>query len=265
MLFEPPIDLSPKPPLNPQYMIMCRARTGSTLLSYALGCHSELMGDGEIFNEGDFTKVNPMKAIFKLKTSEALQIKSQTRVDMRKYLDHFHGRLNGFKLLYGQWDEIPYLFDHLKDTRPHIKIIYLERNVSHSVVSDWMARTRGLFHKYQAEDVPYPDAVNIPLDHVDWYFEKFANRQPFYRNQLSGLDSIEIHYEDLIRQWDEACYQIESFLRIKSELLPKITKKVLPEPENYVINYNEVRERCDSLMRELYSPKLPESSGVKTD
>lgn len=237
---------------------MCRARTGSTLLSHALGCHSELMGDGEIFNDGDFTRVNLMKAIFKLKTSEAIQdnIQIQTRVDMRKYLDHFHGRLNGFKLLYGQWDEIPYLFDHLKDTWPHIKIIYLERNMSHSVISYWMARTRGLFHKYQAEDAPQPDNINIPLEHVDWYFEKFTNRQPFYRNQLSGFDSIEIHYENLIGQWEETCHQIESFLKIKSELLPQITKKVLPEPEGYVINYKEVCERCDSLMSELYSPKL---------
>lgn len=240
MLFEPPIDLSWQPPTKPpHYLILGCPRTGSTLLSWAMASHPQLNGTGELFDHAYYAHDPVARATLKL----PWQADFPKLPDLSHYLTYYTSKLNGFKLLYGQLDKFPYIWQVLLSAWPDLQVIHLERDLADCVVSYYMAYTRGLWNSDHSSP-NQPPKVAIPLEVANSYILNYHHRKSEYQQKLSGLRHITINYDTMTNSWNETCSRIEQFLKIEEISLPQQVRKILPKAEKFVINYQQLQEHC---------------------
>lgn len=251
MLFEPPIAVAGRPPSPPpHYLIMTSPRTGSTLLSNAIASHSQITGGNEIFAKGrDAARTYLLQALYGVSWKFGEQASLNCFPDLTPYLEYFTSRLNGFKLLYGQLDEFPYLWDQLFGVWSDLSVIYLERNLPDCIVSHYLTKSRAVYHKRPDEYVDVPTRMEVPMTEVPLYFESFVVPKIQYQRILSRFRRLTIQYEHMVSEWDDVCQRLEIFLHIKTEKLPQTLRKLLPNPREFVLNYDDIERECFKLAR----------------
>ncbi|HMS64413.1 MAG TPA: hypothetical protein PKD83_04065 [Ignavibacteria bacterium] len=217
-----------------KFVIYTRGRTGSTLLTDLINCHSEIFCDVEIFN---FMYSNgkvlfpelyidscSKRAVLKKKSTYGFKVKISQLKNEHKYKNY---------------EKI------LEDLcRKGWKFIYLKReNYITHMISNKMAAETNVYH-LKNEDEPYKKKIHIEgkllLDAIK-FGEETAKEE---EENLKNIPHLKILYEKDL--WDNSKHQetadrIFSYLGLSSQKVKANYKKVVPvDLRETIINFDEV-------------------------
>lgn len=210
---------------NTRFLIVGRARSGTTLLTKLLNSHSQVTCDGEIFHRTVINMYHHFRRLAektdrqvygaKLLSYQMVQVQKMVNAD--RFLERLHSS--------------------------NVKIIHIERNTFFQTLSLLVAQKSNGYHSDKGAafsgDKLYVDPVNF-LERVRWN-EALLN---YERILLANIPHFKISYEDDLCDPDNqrsTFANLCEFLGIKVEKVPIPLKKVLPEnPQQIVKNFSEV-------------------------
>ena len=229
---------------SPKFVILSYPRTGSTLLCRALNKHPDLSVQDEILhpNESNMVRWREHVGYSNLETikddadGEFNRIKKVPEDFLANAFDH----LNGFKILYVQILPDSPIWEQLIEL--DVKIIYLERNLLCSAFSFKHCMVSGAWTAFNDQYLPHVNFEMNPVWLTD-YLEKIQNIQEGISRKLTTLTSMNVKYNDLVKNWNKEISDIQYFLDIKQGTLPKITTKRTKMPfESLITNYGGIRK-----------------------
>ncbi|MCT7989013.1 methyltransferase domain-containing protein [Laspinema olomoucense] len=218
-----------------QFIIICPARTGSTMLVHSLNSHPEIICHGEVMapdNRPDLIGLN-----FEIESplrDKLTQLREQDPVSfLYDFVLHPSSfRAVGFKFKYEELSLPSYqaVLDSIM-FRKDVLIIHLTRkNLLKRYVSQLMAtQFTNIF--WISNSSEKPDPARIRLDPKDCLneFKLIAQRQEKFRDYLKAHQLLEVNYEDLVTETDLTLQTIQDFLGVSQQKLIVRTKKVLSE------------------------------------
>jgi hypothetical protein len=255
-----------------RFIILCSARSGSTMLSSALNSSSEIVCFRELFNAAvhfiDFDVEGYQR--------DSVEDRALRDKDFREFIERrifcAHGedvRAVGFKAMY---DHI-WVFEGLSEylaAQPDIRVIHLQRrNPLRSFVSLRIAETSGNWVEPllppRAPWVPgpvrrairpfrralsairhpalEPKAVTLSPEECRFYFSWAEEKTNEYGDQFREHPILTLYYEDLARHPRAELERVQRFLGLPPRSLPIGTLRQNPEPlRELLANYDELRE-----------------------
>lgn len=240
---------------NTRFIILCPARTGSTMLRMAINshpsvtCHGELLGPNRILG---FEKARMSKTV--LTDNEAMDLRSANSFEFI-YNNAFtiNSSAVGFKLLYSQVGDIQFaeLMEKLV-TDTEIRIVHLwrrnllDRYLSFRLLLASIKATGGKDVENKSvlakrREVNKPAAVSVPPEFV----AQDCRNQIAARNRMlsyfSGHPIYEMVYEDLIASPASYLDALCDFLSVERKPLhlPAKREQTISKKE-YFSNYQEL-------------------------
>jgi|ERR1043166_3836080 LPS sulfotransferase NodH len=233
-----------------RFIILCAARTGSTMLRHQLTSHPEICCHGEVMTSaamrsfvGLDDKAEPPLA------AKLLELRQRDPVGFMNEFVLFAGtkRAVGFKIKYEElvlpeWQAV--LNALLADTE--LKVIHLtRRNRLKRVISKITAtKVNRVYNVLKSGDLPTRQRLRVSPQECIADFKEVAEREEKFRN-LFGHEKIESVYEELVEPNTGELERIQSFLGVAPQPLPPQTLKINPD------TLSDILENYDELKREL--------------
>lgn len=234
-----------------KFVIICAARTGSTLLVHLLRSNSQVISHGEVFLDSGIGflmgKYAQQRKRGELSEEELFALRTNSLSSFfNKYVYDFQGkRAAGFKFktdemfldLYA--DVTSYLQDNCD-----IHVLFLRRKnlldqyISHQVVLNQTAVTLITDDK----DRPVVQPFEVDMGDCKNYIACVQQREKDALSLLSGHEICFVNYEDLVDS--QAVHEeMQRFLNLDVQPLSSKTKKIIKRQEDIVLNYTEVFSR----------------------
>lgn len=209
-----------------RFLILTRARTGSNLLISYLNNHPNIRAYGEVFgNIGNKNIQDLIDIVYSKKSHITKSV--------------------GFKIFYYHpndsksqdiWDYL------LSDIR--IKVIHLKRkNLLRSLVSELIAYKTNIWKEIHVGNSIKSDQKKIYVD-VNSLINQINQNLEWiesFEKKFKEHDSMNINYEDLVKNPDSTLNSIFSFLQVKKIKVQSFLQKQNPEKlEDLIINYSEL-------------------------
>jgi len=235
-----------------KFIILSYKRSGSTMLYTLLQSHPDIRCHGELFLKEKEKK----DTLFHLYRNNSLIAKFLFHSPLRSYIigkylkDIFQERDEekaiGFKLMYGQARDFPYILYWIK--RHRVKILHLHRrNILKTCLSVKLALQRGRGHSKKIlptkkitidENMILGELTSIArrLKFMDWFCSLY----------FPHLSYIDIYYEDFLSDMEANCKKLLNFLGIKSDIFLKTELKKL-NPNSVI----DIVENYEKLVKAL--------------
>lgn len=258
-----------------KFMIVGKARTGTSYLQTLLGSHSQIISKGEIFH------------LLAKKKEDLHKIVSNPVQHLEKNVYKSHGELIravGFKGLYEQLGRDNFFLGNMKTIHLsssvkkrrqafmryrdnninineamerldealmhlindyNIKIIHIKRkNKFHTFLSEQLAN---ISDKWKSTDGHYISApLNIDITDCTRFFEGVTTMENRYDALFKDHDMLQVTYEDLTQNTDETSIRIQSFLGVDvKELSSPLRKQNRRAASDVVLNYHELKSKFE--------------------
>lgn len=228
-----------------RFVIICPARSGSTMLVHSLNSHPEITCHGESF--GDTASL-----VGVCKGSPAERCLARVRdADCVRYLEEFvlgmcGTKVVGFKFKYDElvWAKHRRVVDKLTKDRS-ILVIQLDRaNLLKRCVSYYAVnKVTHICNTTKVEEVPKGVRLRIEPSQMAADFALIEQREKLFSSRFERHRRLRITYESLVEQYDQTMESIQEFLGVEIRHLPARTLKMLPDQVQDVLeNYEEVRD-----------------------
>ena len=234
-----------------KYVIVCQARTGSTMLSSALENHIEVCGHGEVLNLRndkvlEFYGLNynqPGPIVNLLRTKLAL-----SPADYLHEYVFYAGDLKavGFKFKYEELSN-PLFFGartYLQRCKD-IKIIHMIReNLWERFLSEHIAIN--ITKRFNSRDEPIRLSelkFSLNKEKVKSSFDQTEEWQKRYFSLFSNHDSIKVCYEKFLEDPNSEFSRVTDFLNVSSVNFEPLTKRISKEQSQneMVTNLSEIK------------------------
>jgi len=225
--------------MTDKYIIVCQARTGSTLLSTALQQNPEIAENGEVF-----LRIYDYVLMFGLNwREEAPQIPlayKLAEIRERDYLSFLYdwafyagrAKVAGFKFKYEELSLPVYqrLVDRVAaDTS--IAILHLIRdNLLERYLSQKRAVESWVFEASPDRAHLETKSYIITPQECENDFRRSQDLQASYRLMFKHHNLLEIRYEDLAGDFDRAMTSVQEFLGVKPVKIQKALRKIQQGP-----------------------------------
>ncbi len=279
------------PSTHTRFFILCRARTGSTMLASSLNGSPDIICFRELFNpimDGIGYHVEG----YDNQSAEDQELRNRDFKEfLRRRIFCAHPeeiRAVGFKMPSEHFLAVPALLDWLADD-PEIRVIHLKRrNLLRMLVSLRIAlrtggwsedRKRTLGSKFKLANVP--GAARHPLRALkrlrkfmrppepEWkaqrtplsltaaecreFFEQTEREAKYYSDPFGSHPGLTLYYEDLLSNRRETLNRVQAFLGVERRRLAPTTRRQNPEPMRELIeNYDELYEAFRDTPREAF-------------
>jgi hypothetical protein len=247
------------PEKSSRFIIICPARTGSTMLMHSLNSHPEIICHGEVMapeNRADLVGLN-----FHIESPLRDKLTQLREQDPISFLDNFvlhpgsYGAV-GLKFKYEELSLPSYkaVLDYLI-SRKDILIIHLTRkNLLKRYLSQAIAtQVTNIF--WISNQNERPDNVRIRLDAQECLneFKFMEERQQRFRGYFQEHRMVELTYEDLLTEYESAMEKIQNFLGVKLQKLIIPGEKILSDNlEDIIENFSELKGYLKGTKYEVY-------------
>jgi len=212
-----------------KFIIICRSRTGSSLLKSLLDHHPEIACSGEIFKtlQGKDTHT-VWNQFFNKKPKNIKQVGCK--------IFYYHPLDGGTEV----WDLI--------ERDSEIKIIHLIRK---NRLSALVSQKIGEKTKLWSENVDRPHGLNLDEKRISLDFEeckntfqKISNYEEHTRRAFSNHPYTEIYYENLAEDPISTAYELYEFLGLSKKEVVVKNKKQNPEKlSELIMNYEDLKQQ----------------------
>ena len=224
-----------------RFIILFTGRSGSNWLTSLLDSHSEIAIYAELFPFDKSSNVY-CPGYWQVKYP---YIRNQIIYDPISILNAltFRGygenvKAVGFKFSYQHHEKI---LDYLDTHRDTIKVIHLSRrNLLRSLISVKIANLRQEWLK--PIDQKKRIKVKLSLNECIDYFSKIEKEKAKCEVKLSGNQTLNIYYEDLLKDPETQLNRIQTFLQVTPNLLKSDFKK------SNIFSTKQVLENYDELL-----------------
>jgi LPS sulfotransferase NodH len=229
------------------FIILCAARTGSTMLRHMLNSHPDICCHGEVmagslqgFVGLEFDAKPPL-----LRKLEALCQRDPVAFMREFVLFGGEAAAVGFKIKYEEL-VLPGFAGIRRALQEDssIQVIHLLRqNRFKRVVSKVMAtRVYGFYNLFDPAQKPEPRRIAVTPTECEEDFRTTEAREAEFRAAFSGHRMLEISYESLVNPASGAQRRVQEFLGVRPAELKAATVKINPERMAEVVeNLAELR------------------------
>jgi LPS sulfotransferase NodH len=181
------------------FVLLSAARSGSTVLYYALDAHPRVRARGELLNPSARSRHSLRAWLAASRGRRLLHRAAPASSHARWLADVFRPRRDvgalGFKLLYGQTS--PSLW-HALEREPRLHFVHLvRRNVLKAIVSLEVAR-RGRRFRVRPDEPWRFEKVRLDAALLPEALRARAGEIEAHRKRLAGRPHLEVHYEELL-------------------------------------------------------------------
>lgn len=217
-----------------RFVILCHARTGSTLLHTYLNSHPHILSLGEFIGM-DFSKKTGKQG---LSTTEYIEKKG-----FRKYASRIQAA--GFKVFYVYREMTPNreVLDWLEN-HPEVHIIHLRRE---NLLRTWVSLKKA--EQTQAWTKEENDRDRIHIDPAECLaaLDKMKQEETTFRQLFTAHPCLEVTYEALTSDTDPTLTQVQQFLGVQPRKLLSVLEKQHPQPLKAMVeNYRELEEKLNN-------------------
>ena len=212
------------------FIILCRPRTGSTLLHTSLNSHPA------IFSYGELPRKNLEKGI-------------TNSIEQHLFKKHPPSiKAVGLKVFYDYLDSPEYRkFVFELSERPEVKVLHLKRrNALDEFISLEKAKKRNIWSSTDGNSLSPVESINPDPDEFRRFLalRAFLSRRAEYIFQ--GHPVLEVYYEDLIGDSRSTLMQIQQFLGVKRRNLFSLLTKMGDPLHRDIANYKALKEIYES-------------------
>ena len=263
-----------------RFILVCEARTGSTMLMNALRSSPAIQCFGEVFSLR-VPYIHYVTYGYDRNSEEDIALRARSPVQFlheRIYCEHPKAiRAVGFKLT-NDWGLqgmlLEELLDHLRNDT-ELRVIHLKRrNLVRLLVSLKMAEHTGLWFEGDPTTVisskltarnalralrhprwaatrllqlwrpparPKQASIKITANELSTFLDETQRRTADFDELFSRRSMLTVHYEDLARDRQRVFDEVQTFLGLKPARLTTTLRKQNPEPLSELIeNYDEL-------------------------
>lgn len=230
-----------------QFIILCAARTGSTMLRHMLNSHPSICCHGEVMagNIQSLVGLDNRERFPLTVKFEKLRLDNPV-IFMQEYV-MFGGDMAavGFKIKYEELvlPEFATIRNALLQNR-QIRIIHLLRkNRLNRAISKFTATNiYGIYNISDPAHRPQIEAFILPPDECEEDFITTEFREIEFRKAFSQHSLLEVYYEDLVDPTANAVRQVQDFLGVQPAPLTASTIKINPEQAHDLLkNFVELK------------------------
>ena len=253
-----------------KFVIVSHGRTGSTTLCHAMSMHPDVQAYGEVFHYVTGQHRLGAEPELKQQSSALVNGKVFTHGDdgaefcrdvIYKSPNEFGKRIVGFKIFFfharrseREYTAWRYLIDD-----PSIKVVLLLRkNVFDSYISAERSRHSGVWRVAASGVVPekHQQPISVDARKCKLYMARTVAQIEWGRRAFATHPLLEIHFEDLQRDFQAALNRIFEFLGVEPAPIPMRFEKLNTTPhEEGIVNYNKIRAYFRfSVFREFFFP-----------
>ncbi|WP_017325326.1 sulfotransferase [Synechococcus sp. PCC 7336] len=234
------------------FVILCPARSGSTMLVHLLRSHPDIWCNGEIFLHNG--KIGALVGNYHqkmLKNPVLRQSLEEDRKDLSKFIykyafDSQGRKVAGFKFKHDEF----YLSDFVDISQfilrdKDIKIVYLVRENLLKRYLSWYVANYITKITLVADERQRPKVSQVHLDPLECLkdFKKVLDWQESIKQKLDRHRMLEITYEELISKPKDSHQDLCEFLGVSDRRLYTETKKIVQtHVSNVIENYHELKE-----------------------
>jgi LPS sulfotransferase NodH len=242
-----PVEDDERPHEVVKFVLLSHGRTGSTLLSLALGKHPNIRMFLELFHEDREERERSFRADGRTYQDgeDAAQFLREA-VFYPRYWKPL--RAVGFKLFYEharQNSEDKKVWHYLKTTKD-VRIIHLVRR---NLLESWLSYETALrtdvwtVLKGEAEPPPALSPFTVDIQKCENFFRSTEKYRDWARQVFRGHPFIEVEYEsDLCEHFQKTMNLLHDFLDVPRYTGMVLTKKqARHKPCQQIINYNEMK------------------------
>lgn len=224
------------------FIILCAARTGSTMLRQLLDSHPEVCCYGEIMASAVTPDRWDSAAPIKRKVLE--RYPQGPRQFLREFgLYPAECKAVGFKIKYEELvlGHLAWLLEWLKDHR-EVKVIHLRReNRLKRLISEIVAtRVHGVFNVQSERDLPAAAKVRLTVGECLDDFARTEGREVLFRKSFRDHAMLETTYEAVVGNRDGVRERMADFLGVAPAHLTTPTLKINPDDVRQVLENFEV-------------------------
>lgn len=240
-----------------RFVLVCRARSGSTLVIERLSSHPQVVAYGEVFNPAEINWLSSPRPT-------AGQTRKRRDANPAQFLSeevwHRYGRRTGavgFKLLHTQCSAYADgIIRHLEalDDASKTRVIFLgRRNLLDVFVSLTLAQSSGVYavrgERPQSENA----ALRIEFDAFRRFVRSSQLLEETCRRQFHRFPALEITYEDMIADPQTTDRRLCDFLGVASRALSHRVMKMGSGPaRERIANFDLLREAAMGTELEQY-------------
>jgi hypothetical protein len=227
------------------FIILCAARTGSTMLRQLLDSHPEVCCYGEIMASA----VTPDRwdSAGRIRRKLLEPYPEGPRQFLREFGQHPAGcKAIGFKIKYEELvrPDYAWLLDWLKDHR-EVRVIHHRReNLLKRLISEVIAtRVHGVFNVQSERDLPAAVSIRLTVGECMEDFARIQGRQISFRESFRDHAMMETTYEAVVDNRDGVRERMAIFLGVARADLTTRTLKINPDDVRQVLeNYEALAE-----------------------
>lgn len=249
-----------------KYIIICQARTGSTMLASALSDHPEICAHGEVFGMGD-AHLNFWGINYEKQPPLIDSLRKFRNAEPRRFLREFV--LNpgifksvGFKFKFEELSQPMWAaaVEEIAADRS-LKILFLQReNLWRRFLSEYVAvHVTKMFNttdkRYEQPDI----SIDIPIPLIEKAFRRSRRWERNYSRMFARHDRLDLSYEMLSRNYDGRIKQVQSFLNVpRRDVRPSTVKLSEAKSKTVIKNLEEIQKHFASTE---FGPFFTPSSG----
>jgi len=228
-----------------KFVLAGTQRAGTSLVNSTIDEHSRIRCYGEVFLYANGKGRNMPGSYRRFVDARGwagwVRHYLNRRASMRCCLDELYALDGfdavGFKLMLSQAQRNPAIVDYLVDM--DVKVVFLmRRNVLKTHLSRVSARERGLYISKEKVKVA---KIRVDTRHLLDHLRTIAGEQSLWRGIFRELHSIDVIYEDVVRDKPAELARIEDFLGVGHEELKTPVVKINPDDmRDYVENFDEI-------------------------
>lgn len=206
------------------FIILCKPRTGSTLLHTLLNSHPNIYSYGEILRRVGInnTGYSVNKDVFKKLP------KSIKAVGLKVFYQ------------YSEDERFKYFFDEIHQNQ-QVKVIHLERlNDLDTFISLKHAEFTNQWSKNNYSPDTKVSGLKPELSELKEYLKDSCQLKKSMLDAFDKHQCLNIHYEELVNEQAGCLQKIQKFLNVPEKKLFTILKKQGPGNYDHVSNYHEL-------------------------
>lgn len=232
-----------------KYVIVCQARTGSTMLASALQAHKEICAHGEVFGMRD-AHLNFWGILYEKNPPLIESMRRFRNENPVKYMREFvlnPGRFKavGFKFKFEElcqelWKDV--VADLAADRS--IKILFLKReNLWKRFLSEYVAiNVTKMFNttdkSYQQPEI----SIEIDPQRVAQAFQRSRRWERIYGKMFAEHDRLDLTYETISEDYGGTMREVQDFLGVpRSEVMPATVKLSDKRSTTVIKNLDQIR------------------------
>lgn len=233
-----------------KYVIICQARTGSTMLASALSDHPEICAHGEVFGMGE-AHLNFFGIVYDKQPPLIDSLRRLRNAEPVRYLTDFVlnpgiYRSVGFKFKFEELSQPSWAaaVEHIAADRS-LKILFLRReNLWRRFLSEYVAVNVTKMFNTNDKRYAQPDInIEIPVGLIDKSFARSRRWEKNYSKMFARHDRMDLTYEMLSRNYDGRIKQVQNFLDVpRREVRPTTVKLTEKSSKTMIKNIDDIRK-----------------------